>query len=92
MNLQGPHRFNVTYDPMKAAILCERGKPKFSDPLTSKKPKLYVFSRDGKPIYVGATIQSMGTRLRLGWKASGKAAFTDMPSAMRAAQSISMYG
>lgn len=75
MDLRGPYRFKVTYDPTEKQILCERGRNKFSDPLTSKKPKIYVFSRGGKPIYVGATIQSMSTRLRLGWSADGTGGF-----------------
>ena len=71
MNLVGPERFKVTYTPEKPTILCGRGTNKFSGHMTSGKPKLYIFSRDGKPIYVGATVQKMASRLNLGWKAKG---------------------
>lgn len=71
MKLVGPERFKVTYTPVKPTILCERGTSKFSGYMTSGKPKLYIFSRDSKPIYVGATVQSMASRLNLGWKAQG---------------------
>lgn len=68
MNLIGPSRFKVTYTPYRKSILCEKQTSKFSGLMTSKKPKLYIFSRDGKPLYVGATVQSMSARLSLGWK------------------------
>lgn len=75
MNLLGPSRFKVTYTPTDKAILCELGKSKFSGHMTGKRPKLYIFSRDGLPIYVGATVQSMASRMNLGWKANGKGGF-----------------
>ncbi|MDR6819580.1 hypothetical protein J2X76_004772 [Neorhizobium sp. 2083] len=75
MNLQGPARFKVKYTPEEKAITCEKGLPKFSGEMTSKKPKLYIFSRDGVPIYVGATVRSMSSRLATGWTAEGKGGY-----------------
>lgn len=75
MNLQGPARFKVTYTPDKASIVCERGTPRFSGDTSGSKPKLYVFSRVNIPIYVGATVRSMGARLRNGWTAAGEGGF-----------------
>ena len=75
MNLLGPTRFKVRYTPSTKAITCERGTAKFSGEMTGKKPKLYIFSRNGVPLYVGATIRPMASRLNLGWKAQGKGGF-----------------
>jgi hypothetical protein len=49
------------------------GRPNFRSPVTSRLPKLYVVSTKFSkvPIYVGITSQSMRTRLRLGWTATG---------------------
>ena len=75
MNLVGPERFKVSYTPEKPTILCERGTSKFSGHMTSRKPKLYIFSRDSIPIYVGATVQGMASRLNQGWKARGASGY-----------------
>ncbi|PAQ01091.1 hypothetical protein LRP31_24120 [Mesorhizobium mediterraneum] len=75
MNLQGPLRYKVVYTPQKPSIICERGTPRFAGNASGANPKLYIFSRDGVPIYVGATIRSMGARMRDGWKASGENGF-----------------
>lgn len=76
MNLIGPSKFKIKYNPTDLiSIECDRGTAKFSGEMTSSKPKLYIFSRDGQPVYVGATVQSMRSRLRYGWKATGKNGF-----------------
>ncbi|MBW9066099.1 hypothetical protein JNB71_22585 [Rhizobium herbae] len=75
MNLVGPARFKINYTPNEKKILCERGTNKFSGLTSSKQPKLYIFSRDNKPIYVGATVRPMGERLRVGWQAQGEGGY-----------------
>lgn len=44
----------------------------FSSPVTDKKrPKLYIIRSDEKVLYVGFTIQSIGTRMSIGFRADG---------------------
>ena len=79
MKVSGPHVYAIRFDSsgirQKYALSESRTKrwkpiPTFRSPLTSKTPKLYVFS-DGKwPYYVGITRQSLSTRLNYGFKAS----------------------
>lgn len=72
MKMIGPERYTLTYDVQKYAVLCSNGKAKFSGIASSKMPKLYIASINGKPVYVGATKRPMGERIRVGWKATGK--------------------
>ena len=72
MKIEGPERYSLTYTPEKFTVLCKKGTTKFSGIAIDPMPKLYVASVAGKPIYVGITKQRMQTRLRYGWKASGK--------------------
>jgi hypothetical protein len=75
MNLCGPVSFQLTYTSTNYQILGEEQQSRFSGHPSSRKPKLYVFSRDNTPLYVGATIRPMGDRMRSGWKADGVGGF-----------------
>lgn len=81
MKVSGPHIYAVRFDSsgirQRYALAQSSTKrwepiPTFLSPLTSKSPKLYVFS-DGKwPYYVGITRQPLSTRLNYGFKASAE--------------------
>lgn len=71
MRLSGPDRYGLTITPTSFVVECAQGTPRFSGIATSDKPKIYVVSVDGQPIYVGITKQSLRSRLRLGWTADG---------------------
>ena len=69
MRLSGPDRYGLTITPTSFVISALSAR--FSGIATSDKPKIYVVSVDGQPIYVGITKQSLRSRLRLGWTADG---------------------
>lgn len=71
MKIEQLGRYKLSFDQNNFTVLCPRGTNKFSGLATSKLPKLYLISSEGKPIYVGITKQSVRNRLRLGWKATG---------------------
>jgi hypothetical protein len=71
MRISGPERYKLSFDAISFVVECKNGTPNFSGISTSKKPKLYIVSVDGKPIYVGVTRQPIRNRLRFGWSASG---------------------
>jgi hypothetical protein len=72
MKISGPDRYVLTLTPTSFTVECSQGTPRFSGLATSGKPKLYVISVDGSPIYVGITKQPMRNRLRYGWSADGR--------------------
>lgn len=75
MRITGPESYKLIFDANTFAVTCPKGTPNFSGIATSKKPKLYIASVEGKPIYVGVTKQSIRNRLRFGWKAKGKGGY-----------------
>ena len=75
MRITGPQRYKLTFDATAFVVECEKGTPKFSGIVTSKKPKLYIASVDEAPIYVGVTKQSIRNRLRFGWNAAGEGGY-----------------
>lgn len=75
MQISGPDRYELTFDPATFSVSCPRGTPRFSGIATSKKPKLYVVSAQGRPIYIGVTKQPLRNRLRLGWSADGESGY-----------------
>ncbi len=78
MNLTGPERYELTFDTEKdnrCVVRCANGTARFSGLAAQKVAKLYVISRDNWPIYVGVTVQKMGTRLRLGFTAKGESGY-----------------
>jgi hypothetical protein len=80
MELVGPLRYRVSILPASAdgglfEVCDDQGRSKFSVPATSSVPKLYVVTGEQAPIYVGITKQSMRTRLRLGWTATGQTGY-----------------
>jgi hypothetical protein len=72
MKISGPDQYTLNFTAEQYAVICRRGRPHFSGIATKRVPKLYVASSEGKPVYVGQTVQPMRDRLRLGWKADGK--------------------
>lgn len=81
MELTGPFRYRVSILPPTSGALFEitddQGKSKFTVPATSSLPKIYIVTAKGEeaPIYVGVTKQSIRTRLRLGWTATGQSGY-----------------
>ena len=75
MSISGPEQYTLTYEAEKFAVESLSGAKNFSGFATSKLPKLYIASREGVPIYVGLTVQSMSSRLRSGAKAAGKGGY-----------------
>lgn len=72
MRFSGPDRYTLTITPTSFVVECANGTPRFSGIATSRKPKLYVVSVDGEPIYVGITKQPLRNRLRFGWTSDGR--------------------
>lgn len=78
MNLIGPERYDLAFDTdidNRCDVRCAEGKPRFSGLASQKVSKLYVISREKWPIYIGVTVQKMGTRLRLGFTANGESGY-----------------
>lgn len=75
MKLSGPVRYKLTFDSTSFTVCCPQGTPNFSGIATIKLPKLYIASVDNQPIYVGITRQSIRTRLRMGWNATGESGY-----------------
>jgi hypothetical protein len=72
MKITGPERYILSFDPEKFAVSCSKGTARFSWLATCRLPKLYTVSVDGQLIYVGITRQSMRTRFRMGFNATGE--------------------
>jgi hypothetical protein len=72
MKISGPERYKLLFDAERFAVVCSKGTSKFSGLATSRRPKLYIVSVNNQPIYVGITRQSMRTRFRLGFNATGE--------------------
>lgn len=73
MELEGPETYKLAITPESYQVECEKGLPRFSGlAIRLKTPKLYIVSVNRVPIYIGQTTQSMSTRFRYGWKATGK--------------------
>lgn len=72
MNLQGPHIYEISVNGEDSySVRNSDGVTNFVSPVTTRGPKLYVFSHNGKLIYIGQTVQGMSARIRLGFKADG---------------------
>ncbi|HMN41779.1 MAG TPA: hypothetical protein PKE29_13110 [Phycisphaerales bacterium] len=65
----------MRFDAVKYVVKCPKGSPKFSGLATRRTPKLYLVGQDHWPIYVGMTRQSMNTRLRMGFTATGESGY-----------------
>ena len=72
MRITGPEKYKLSFDAKKFVVACAKGTHKFSGLATRKRPKLYVVSSAGKLIYVGITRQSVRTRFRMGFGATGE--------------------
>jgi len=75
MKVIGPERYRLNFDANNFEVTCQKGSRTFSGIATSKKPKLYIVSAKGTPIYVGVTKQSIRNRLRNGWNAKGETGY-----------------
>src|SRR5712692_5507731 len=72
MNLQGPHTYEISVKGEDGySLVGPNGVANFVSPVTKRGPKLYVFSDNGRLIYIGQTVQGMSARMRLGFKADG---------------------
>jgi len=71
MRISGPERYVLLFDAKKFTVSSSKGTVKFSKLATSKLPKLYTVSVDGQLFYVGVTRQSIRTRFRTGFNATG---------------------
>ena len=72
MRIIGPEQYILSFDAEKFAVSRSIGPAKFSGLATSTLPKLYIVSVDRQPIYIGTTRQSMRTRFRMGFNATGE--------------------
>jgi hypothetical protein len=75
MRLLGPDRFALTFDARQFEVRSPDGGTKVRGRAARRGPKLYIFSVDEEPIYVGATKQPIRARLRLGWSAQGESGY-----------------
>ena len=72
MLLIGPDSFQLRFNATTYRIIHPNGARTFSGRACSLKPKLYVVTAAGSPVYVGVTRQRLNSRLRLGWSANGQ--------------------
>ena len=75
MTLPELHTYTIQIKPERISPLTLNKKPvrTFTAPVTQKKlPKLYIIKKNNEILYVGATVQSISTRLRYGINATGK--------------------
>lgn len=76
MLLDGPYEFQIAVEEHdRYSLVCNRGGTTFHAPVTQRCPKLYVFADDKKLLYIGQTVQSMSTRMRMGFKADGTSGY-----------------
>jgi hypothetical protein len=76
MKFESPKRYQVTSVNGGFAIADAQGDRYFRGATALKGPKLYIVSgAEGIPLYIGATVQRMRTRLRQGWSATGASGY-----------------
>jgi hypothetical protein len=75
VKLEGPDRFELRFDAASCAVVHPNRAKTFTGRAARSWPKLYVAVANGKPIYVGITRQSIGSRLQLGWNADGSTGY-----------------
>jgi len=76
MNLQGPYVYVISVNGENGySVIGNNGVTHFVSPVTTRGPKLYVFSHNGELIYIGQTVQGMSARIRLGFKADGTSGY-----------------
>lgn len=57
MNLQGPHIYEISVNGEDSySVRNSDGVTNFVSPVTTRGPKLYVFSHNGKLIYIGQIV------------------------------------
>jgi hypothetical protein len=75
MKLIGPESYKLSFDSKTFKVTNRDGANKFYGFATSKLPKLYLVSVNGKPVYVGITKQRMRNRLVYGFTAVGRGGY-----------------
>jgi len=75
MQLSGPDLYTINFTIDNFGVVSAEGSRGFAGLALTRNPKLYVFSVERRPIYVGVTKQPMPRRLYLGWNASGKGGY-----------------
>lgn len=75
MRLVGPDSYVITFSRKQFKVLASDGSNVFRGMASGRGAKLYVFSSNGHPIYVGVTIQKIRNRLRYGWQAQGRGGY-----------------
>ena len=73
--IEGPQTYKLRVKDKKYSVIGPNGENHFIKPATKKIPKLYVISKGSKILYVGVTVQSISSRLRIGMKATGKCGY-----------------
>ena len=53
MKLIGPERYELKFDARKFQISALSGNRELSDRVRARRPKLYVVTSRGRPVYVG---------------------------------------
>jgi hypothetical protein len=71
MRLAGPYHFKVFVAGGDYRVRNSSGGDTFQSPVTCHGPKVYVFAAEGRPFYIGQTVQGMAARIRVGFKADG---------------------
>lgn len=73
MQFSAPETYQIIPAPPGYTIVAPGGGgSKFGGQAARRCPKLYVISGEEEvPLYIGATVQPMRTRLRQGWQATG---------------------
>ncbi len=75
MNLSGPDIFPLIVSPERCQVSYPNGARTFSGRATSSTPKLYVVVTTEGIEYVGVTKQTLSSRIRLGWTATGDSGY-----------------
>lgn len=73
--IEGPQTYKLRVKDKECSVIGPSSETHFIKPATKKIPKLYVISKGSKILYVGITVQSISTRLRLGMKATGRGGY-----------------
>lgn len=80
MRFSAPETYQLIPAPPGFTLVASDGSSKFRGQAARRCPKLYVISGEEElPLYVGATVQPMRTRLRQGWQATGATGYYGYP-------------
>ena len=69
MQLSPPIRYMITFNSQEITSKSgPKGEATFVSPVTNREPKLYVILDNDAPVYVGATVSSIGSCLGSGFR------------------------